>query len=417
VSTRPRLLFVADRFLFPVDCGAKIRTTQTLRGLKGGRFEIVLLSPGTSELVERHATELAGLADSFHWWPENSRGSLFELMRLRHIPGRVPVSIATDRSSRGAALVGEQLARAPDVVVFDFLHSCILRPERLETPSVLFTHNIEAEIFRRHADVAANPVKRAIWRDQFRKMHAYEAGMLGCFDTVIAVSERDGAHFRKEYGASNVTVIGTGVDLDYFAWKREPQPGSIVFTGSMDWMANIDAIEFFMDEVWTKIVAAVPHATMTVVGRAPPASLTARAAERQLPWTFTGRVPDVRPYVHRGEAYVIPLRVGGGTRLKVFEAMSMGCPVVSTAIGVEGLAVEHGQHYLRADSAGDMADAVVRLLQEPAEGARIARAARKLVEEHASYRSIARDFERICAETLATRRPSSPAALACATSP
>lgn len=416
MSQRPRLLFVADRFLFPVDCGAKIRTTQILRGLKGGHFEIRLISPGTAELAQRHAAELAELADSYAWWPANQRGPLFELLRLRHLPERIPVSIATDRSAAGAALVAAELERGPDVVVFDFLHSCILLPPKVQARSVLFTHNIEAEIFRRHADVATNPIKRAIWRNQYRKMRAFEAEMVHRFDTVVAVSERDRDQFRNDYGASRVTVIGTGVDLDYFKFERRPQPGSIVFTGSMDWMANIDAMEFFMDDVWPRIAAAVPNATMTVVGRTPPASLTRAAAERKLPWTFTGRVPDVRDYVHRAEAYVIPLRVGGGTRLKVFEAMAMGCPVVSTTIGVEGLGVEPGRDYLRADTAEEMADAVIRILRSPAEGERLARAARTFVEEHASYRAIARDFERICIQAGAAH-VSEPEKLACVTSP
>ena len=415
MSARLRLLFVADRFLFPVDAGGKIRTTQMLRGLKGGKFEITLISPGSARLAEQHATELAGVADQYRWWPVKSRGALFKLLRLRHVLAPIPIPIATDRSRPGQRLVARELARRPDVVVFDFLHSCILMPAALEAPAILFTHNVEAEIFSRHAQVAADPLRRLLWRDQHRKMRRFEQRCLQRFDTVLAVSERDRAAFARDYNVRNVAVIGTGVDLQYFAFQPDPRPGAVVFTGSMDWMANIDGIEFFMDEVWPLIVAAEPAATMTVVGRDPPESLVRRAGERKLAWTFTGRVDDVRPYVRQASACVIPLRVGGGTRLKVFEAMAMGCPVVSTAIGVEGLAVEHDRHYLRADSAALMAQSVVGLLRSTETRIRLARAARELVERQFSFRSIAREFERICLETRAAVQPASGEA-ACATS-
>jgi glycosyltransferase involved in cell wall biosynthesis len=288
-------------------------------------------------------------------------------------------------------------------------------PDRLTVPSVLFTHNVEAEIFGRHAQVAADPLRRLLWRDQYRKMRRFEECCLQRFDRVVAVSERDRAAFAREYGAGHVDVIGTGVDLKYFAFQPAPRHGNVVFTGSMDWMANIDGIEFFMDEVWPLIAAAEPGATMTVVGRDPPEVLRRRAAERRLNWTFTGRVDDVRPYVQRSAAYVIPLRVGGGTRLKVFEAMAMGCPVVSTAIGVEGLPVEHGRHYLRADTAAAMAQSVIELLRSPDAGRGLAIAGRELVEQRCSFESVARDFERICIDTLTAGQPAAGEA-ACATS-
>lgn len=363
--------------------------------MKGGRYAITLVSPVPPGGVERFADDLGAVCDRFAGWPEPRRGPLFPLLRLRHLASRLPVPVATDRSPAGRRVVATELARRPDVVVFDFPHAAMLVPGRLAVPSVLFTHNVESEIFRRHAEVATNPLKRLLWRDQLRRMERFERETLARFDAVVAVSDRDAAWFREGLGIERVEVIPTGVDTDYFPWSP---PGDadgtnrVVFTGSMDWLANIDAMEWFLGEVWGRLARQAPEATMKVVGRNPPASLIAKAAA----WEFTGFVDDVRPHVLGSSVYVIPLRVGGGTRIKAFEAMAMGCPVVSTAIGIEGLPLEPGRHYLRADTAADFADAVVRLLRDPELRLALSREARRYVEERFSFRRAAGAFEEIC---------------------
>jgi len=180
---------------------------------------------------------------------------------------------------------------------------------------------------------------------------------------------------------------------------RPPTPiddRKVVFCGSMDWLANQEAISFFMDEVWDLILTRVPDATMTVVGRAPPARLVNAASSRGYNWAFTHFVDDVRPYIQGAAVSVIPLRVGGGTRLKAYESMAMGSPVVSTEIGMEGLPVDSGRHYLEADDPEAFAAAVVGLLLDKPHRESISRVARQLVEEKFSYRNAASDFEKAC---------------------
>jgi len=393
---RRRLLFVSPRFLFPMDNGGKIRTVQILRGMKGGAWEITLASPATLDRLVRFAREIETVCDRFVSWPEPRRGRAFRLTRVRHLVSRLPVPVATDRSRPGRRVVAAELADRPDVVVFDFLHSAVLAPSGLAVPSVLFTHNVESEIFRRHAALAENPVKKAIFRDQLRKMERFEGNALRRFHTVVAVSERDAACFRESFGLARAEIIPTGVDTDFFAYTPPGNSGTIAFTGSMDWLANIDGIDWFLDQVWDRIVREVPGARFKVIGRNPPASLIEKARAKGLAWDFTGFVDDVRPHVSGCSAYVIPLRVGGGTRLKAFEAMAMGCPVVSTSIGVEGLPVEPDRHYLRADTAPDFAAALVRLLREASLRERLAREARRYVEGGFSFLRVARIFEEIC---------------------
>jgi glycosyltransferase involved in cell wall biosynthesis len=396
VTETPELLFVSTRFLFPLDSGGKIRTTQILRGLKGGRFRIRLMSPATDAQMNRYAGDLNEVCDEYRSWAEPRRGPLYRYLRMRYFFGALPIPVRTDRHTDGINLIARALEDGPAVVVFDFAHAAVLAPSALACPSVMFTHNVEAEIFRRHRDVTRNPLLRVIWDNQYGKMHDFEERTLKTFDVVVAVAERDKKQFDSEYGINEPIVIPTGVDLDYYSYQAPERHRDVVFLGSMDWMANQEAVVFFMNEVWDKIVVAVPDAKMTVVGRAPPERLVQNAKRRKLNWSFTGFVDDVRPYVQGSAVSVIPLSIGGGTRLKVYEAMAMGSPVVSTSIGVEGLPVSPGIHYLEADDAAAFADAVINLVTDDERRTKMALDARAFVESNFSYSVAAQAFESAC---------------------
>lgn len=406
MSGRRRLLFVSSRYLFPTDSGGKIRTVNILRGMKGGAFQITLASPLPPHPPVGDPPETVSVCDRFVGWPASSRGALFQWARMRHLVSRLPVAVATDYSEAGRRVITREFGLRPDVVVVDFPHAAVLAPPPYPCASVMFTHNVEAEIFQRHAEVARGPLMRAIWRNQAGKMERYEQGLLPRFTAVVAVADRDRDYFRRGYGVGSVSVIPTGVDLDYFTYGAsaalaDREGGTVVFTGSMDWMANIEGVAFFMEEVWPAISRKRPRARCIIVGRTPARALVERARSLGLNWEFTGFVDDVRPFVHDAHVYVIPLRVGGGTRIKVYEAMAMGCPVVSTGIGVEGLPVERDRHYLEANSAHAMAGAVLSLLDDRERSERLSRQAREYVERNMSASQASRVFEEICLRALA----------------
>ncbi|HEV2264337.1 MAG TPA: glycosyltransferase [Stellaceae bacterium] len=405
---RPRLLFVSPQFLFPADAGGKIRTSGILRGMKGGHFEITLISPATAEQPRRFARELSEVCDRFLFWPAVRRGKFVgALTRFAALASRLPASVALDRSRAAAALIADALATQPEIVVADFIHAAVLFGHIPPTGSVVFTHNVEAEIFARHAKTAENSLARIIWSAQRRKMAEFEARYLPAFAKVIAVSDRDLNFFLETYGVRGAETIPTGVDFDYFGALASPPPatveargGHLVFTGSMDWPANIDAMHYCMNEIWPMIAAARPDVRLTIVGRDPPAALVDKARVRGFKWQFTGFVDDVRPFIRDADVYVVPLRVGGGTRIKIYEAMAMRRPVVSTSIGVEGLPIEAGEHYRRADTAAAFAAAVLQLLAAPAEGAEMAENAYDFILKRYSTRRVARTFEDICIRTI-----------------
>lgn len=406
---RPRMAFVSTMFLQPEDTGARIRTCNVLRGLKGGQFDITLLGPGAEDQKQRYAQELQGLCDRFISWDPPAEKPRW--MRAADVVGRWPVNVLSSVAGDAIPTVSRVLSEQKfDLVVFDFLHASPLLPAKLDAPAVCFTHNVETEIFERHAQQASSRAMRLLWAQQARKMRRFEKAALGRYDRVIAVSERDASIFAREFGCDRVSPIPTGVDLDYFSFSQ-PQPagdeqgGKVVFTGSMDWDANINGVQFFLRDVWPLVLKRRPHAQFEVIGRNPAASLL-KLAKETTGVHFTGRVDDVRPYVRDGQVFVIPLRVGGGTRIKTFEAMAMGRPVVSTTLGVEGLDVRDEEHLLIRDDPAAFAQAVLTLLDQPERCHTMASAARHLVQTQFGHRAVAAVFEAICLSTLTECRPS-----------
>jgi len=226
-------------------------------------------------------------------------------------------------------------------------------------------------------------------------MLRYEARALRRFDGVLAVSDADRQSFARLYPDAvrrPIHVVQTGVDTDYFTPTHEPPRAShIVFTGSMDWLPNEDAMLFFCDQVLPRIRAEMPAARLSIVGRAPTPAVRRLADAAAV--RVTGRVDDVRPFMSEAAVYVVPLRIGGGTRLKIFEAMAMGKAVVSTTVGAEGLPVISGEHLLLADDPAAFARAVTTLLRDATLRARLGCAARSLVLERYDWSAVAGSME------------------------
>jgi glycosyltransferase involved in cell wall biosynthesis len=395
--SRLRLLFVSPRFLFPLNEGGKIRTVGMLRAMKkDGPFEITLVSPAPPD-VGQYTADIASACDRFFSWAPKRTGKLTQVMGVL---GSLPASTASDRSQAGRAVVAAELAKKPDVMVADFPHSAVLLPGRLDTASVMFTHNLEAEILERHAAVATG-WRRLVWAREARKMDRFEGRTLKRFDSVVAVSQRDEVALAERYGLPVVRRIETGVDLDFHAYQAPRAEGNCaVFAGAMDSRSNIDGIEFLLRAVWPRVHAINPHARMLIAGRNPPPALVAEAKASGMNWHFTGSVDDIRPYLREGDISLIPLRVGSGTRLKAFEAIANGLPVVSTTLGVEGLGLVPGEHYLAADTDDAFAGAILVLLADGARRQRMAATGRALLEARYSWSVIARQFEAICLEAV-----------------
>jgi glycosyltransferase involved in cell wall biosynthesis len=282
-----------------------------------------------------------------------------------------------------------------DVLLCDFLLTAGVVPWDISIPTVMFTHNVEAVIWRRHFDVQQNLFwKLMAWRE-YRTWARVENHYTRLADHVLTVSDNDREAFLEFLPPHKVTTVPTGVDLNYFQpGQGTPEAASLVFTGDMGWLPNEDAIAYFAGEILPIIQRSIPDVTLWAVGRSPTRKVLS-IAKKNPAVRVTGAVDDIRPHVHRAAAYVVPLRIGGGTRIKIFEAMAMGMPVVSTTVGAEGLPVRDGEHILLADSPNEFACQTIRLLAEAPLRDRMGRAARALVESRYSWSAVTEVLDRV----------------------
>jgi sugar transferase (PEP-CTERM/EpsH1 system associated) len=394
-----KILWLNAGLLLPLDKGGKLRTWHLMRHL-AARHDITYVSFSEPSQRTGHRTGMREVCRRLETVPraDPAKGTLrFYADAARYLVDPIPYAVAKYRSPAYAARVAELLgAAAFDAVVCDFLPPVVNLPAKLPCPSILFTHNVEAEIWRRHAENATNPLSRQLLTRQWERMLRFEREALSRFDLVLAVSEADGATFDRLYpGALGrpVHVVQTGVDTRYFAPLPEVpvRRAHLVFTGSMDWLPNEDGMAYFVREILPLIRRREPDATLSIIGRSPTPAV--RRLAEQPGVEVTGSVDDVRPHLAAGSVYVVPLRIGGGTRLKIFEAMGMAKAVVSTSIGAEGLPVSDGTNIVLADDPGAFAEAVVRLIRDAAARRVIEQAARRLVVERYDWSAVAQDFE------------------------
>ncbi len=394
-----KILWLNAGLLLPLDKGGKLRTWHLMRHL-ALRHEISYLSFAEPGQTEADRTGMREVAAHLVTIPRTDRAkgtAGFYLDAGRYLADGVPYGVAKYRSAAYRAALEQLLSTgAFDAIVCDFLPPVVNLPQHLPCPAILFTHNVEAEIWRRHAENASNPLSRFLMTQQWRRMLRFEQDALARFDLVLAVSDADRQTFNRLYAGALKTpahVVQTGVDTTYFApmTDRPERRAHLVFTGSMDWLPNEDGMLYFVRDILPRIRQVEPETTLSIIGRAPTPAVRRLANEAGI--EVTGRVDDVRPHIADGAVYVVPLRIGGGTRLKIFEAMAMGKAVVSTTVGAEGLPVTTGQNVVIADEPARFAQAVVHLIRDAESRRRIASEARRLVVDRYDWSAVAGDFE------------------------
>jgi sugar transferase (PEP-CTERM/EpsH1 system associated) len=387
-----KILWLGPNFLHPTTKGGQIRTLGMLRCLSR-RHEIHYAAFDESAYPEgpARACEYSCRAYPFRH-PLVAKNSMrFAAQLAAGLFSPAPISI-TRYKSPGLKRFLEGLLDHDrfDRVVVDFLAMSASCPD-LER-CVLFQHNVETVIWRRRAEHAGDPITRLYLRLQADRMFAYERAVCQAAGHIVAVSRTDAELMRSLFGVRHVSNIPTGVDLEYFAPPvSKPCTADMVFIGSMDWLPNVDGALYFVREVLPLIRRRRPGATFAIVGRTPPAAIS-ELARKDPAIQVTGTVSDVRPYLWGSAVSVVPLRIGGGTRLKIYESMAAGVPVVSTAVGAEGLDVHPPGDIRIADRPADFAAHCLELLGDGGEHRRIAARAREMVSANFSWEKAARCF-------------------------
>ena len=389
-----RILWVKAGKLLPVDTGGKIRSYNILRQL-AKQHRVTLLSYYGGQRDESYENEIRNhLPDAVAVNTGAPDASGFDY--LRRLASRAPYAVTKFTSPDVQRVVAGWLDDGRfDVAVCDFLSASLNFPRELRTPTVLFQHNVESALWKRQHAHEPNPLKRAVFALEAAKMLRYERAAVRRFNHLIAVSESDREIMRTMTAESRISVVPTGVDLQQYQFAAGEAAAAplVVFLGSMDWEANIDAVEYFCRESWPRVRASVPGARFRIVGRNPHARVKRLASECI---EVTGTVSSVIEHLREAAVVVVPLRVGGGTRLKIFEAMAMGKAVVSTSIGAEGLDVHADRDILLADTAESFANSTVALLGDRELRQRIELAASELAAQY-DWSVIAGRFEQVLA--------------------
>jgi len=357
-------------------------------------------APNARELAEEYCHQLITIPH--HTRPKFSAGFYLDL--TRNLVTRLPYFIMKYQSAEMRRQIEGLVNRGNiDVLVCDFLMPAINVPDRLPCATVLFQHNVEAMIWKRHFEVQPNPLKKAFLYGQWRKAFAFERKMCRRFDKVVAVSAEDREIMRSDYEVDNLAEVPTGVDTEFFrpdpSVRRERR--HLVFTGSLDWLPNDDAMRYFVNEILPLVRQKIPDIKLTVVGRNPYPGLI-ELSKQDPNIIVTGRVDDVRPYMDRAAAYIVPIRVGSGTRLKIYEAMAMELPIVSTTVGAEGLRLVDGRELLIADTPHEFAEGIVKLLSDADLAQGLGRRASELVRSHFGWSNAATQFAGICESVLSS---------------
>jgi polysaccharide biosynthesis protein PslH len=409
-----RVLQFAPRVCWPLDTGAKLRNYHLARVLAQQTRVTLLAFNDHGKPLEQPSSDLENLYEQVITVERDAAYTFAKV--IRGVLGRTPLPVLnyTTNSMKQALerILGEQEF---DVVQVESIHLMahlpIIRAARNHPLVICDWHNIESELLQRYSERESNLLRRAYAGKTARLMREFERRATREFDAHVVVSERDAARLRALNPDARIFVIENGVDADYYsdaqienaAAARGDAPGKnrIVFVGSMDYHANIDGAINFAREVWPRLRDRQTDLVFTIVGRDPAPEVRELA---QIPGIeVTGTVADVRPFYREAIAAIVPLSVGGGSRLKILEAMAAGVPVVSTTLGAEGLAVQPGENILIADTNEQLVAAIIGVVENEPQREHLMAAGRALISDRYDWSRRGASLFAAYEELLATR--------------
>jgi len=388
------ILQITPVFPCPPESGTRVELFNSIRYLSN-KHSITLLS-FAEKIKENDIAVLKPYCTDIVVIPNNIQDSFKGL--LKNLFTSTPYNISKYISKAMIEAVQRQIhSNSFDLVRIDGLHMAYYINYINNLPAILREHNVESLIMKRFYKSQQNPFVKAYAYLQWKKLHRYEIEMTQRFDKCIMITEVDRDTLHSMTSEAKTEIVTAGVDTEYFKpdAKIERQPHQIVFTGEMAWRPNIDAVTWFCEAIFPLILEEIPDSKFYIVGRNATPAVKKLENENVI---VTGRVEDVRPYVQSSAVFVVPIRVGGGMRLKILEAMAMGIPVVSTSIGCEGIAVENKKNILIADNAKAFAENIIRIMKKELDVVNLVEKGFELIKSRYSWQKIAEQYECIYQE-------------------
>jgi glycosyltransferase involved in cell wall biosynthesis len=397
---RMHVVVVDEELPYPANSGKRIRTLNLLTRL-ARRHRITYLAYRSADRVETERAVVHLQSEGIETVLVDRRlpgksGMAFYGRLLWNLLSPLPYSVQVHKSAAMRRAIREYgAAHAVDLWHCEWTPYAESLRGATTAPWVVIAHNVESLIWQRYAETEPSPLKRWYIRRQWRKFERFERRTFAEAARTIAVSDDDAALARERFGARRVDVVENGVDVAYFHPDGSARDcRSVLFLGSLDWRPNLDAVQLLLDRVFPRVLGREPLARLVIVGRKPPQWLAdrVRACERVELWPD---VSDVRPFLRQCGIMAVPLRIGGGSRLKILESLAAECPVVSTRVGAEGLCLVPGRHFVQVDAVDDMASALVQCMRDPRPMTEMARSGRQAVCQRYDWSILARKLEAI----------------------
>ena len=402
-----RVVIIDGDVSYPATSGKRLRTLNLMLQL-AEHHEIIYLARAddndpSTEMAREFLADHGIRAELVHDPLPVKRGLGFCVRLAANLASPLPYSVASHQSDAMRHVVNRLAAEQPiDLWQCEWSGYLSTVREQPHGRRLCMAHNVDALIWRRYFEVERNPLRRLYVREQWRKFLRFERKAFRDAGQVVAVTQDDATLLRDQFGICQVEVVDNGIDCHWIEQFDPAQanggsvrrPLQYLFLGALDWRPNQDAVGWLLDEIVPLIRTRHADAQLLIVGRNPSARIQQRCA-KTAGVRLHADVPDVRPYLAQSQVMVVPLRIGGGSRLKILEALAAGLPVVSTTVGAEGLRITPDQHYLSNDTADGIAASVVECFNRPDWARTLAEQGKEVVQRNYDWPILAQRLNRI----------------------